>query len=218
MNTVNFRELLFLPNLLSLLRVGVALAVCYLLWLGGTVEAVVAIGLLVVAGVTDGLDGYLARRRNQVTKLGIALDPLCDKVFAVILIAGLIAFRSFPVWLAVMIVGRDLLILLGGLILSRGWNVSLSSNLTGKYTFAAIVVLLGSYIIRFDFGIRLLTPIVIVFLAASTVSYLGVFWSIQRNRVLEPFNDRTLFRVVRIIITVGISAVFLIKLYLDMIR
>ncbi len=215
---MNLRELGQLPNLMSLSRVPLAVATGYFLWRDDGRSTLIAAILLVMAGITDGLDGYLARRRGQITKLGIALDPIADKIFAVILIVCLIWFRNFPLWLAAVVVGRDLLILLGGSFLIDRREVSLPSNLTGKYAFAWLAVLLASYVTRFKFGIELLTPIVVILLAASTVVYARVFYFVRRGMPPPVFNDRPWTRATRLSLVGIVSALYLVRFYLDVLR
>jgi CDP-diacylglycerol--glycerol-3-phosphate 3-phosphatidyltransferase len=191
------REILELPNLLSLTRVGLAPVIGYYLWRDDPTSTVIAALLIIAAGITDGLDGYLARRMNRVTSLGVALDPIADKLFAIILVGCLIIFRDFPIWLAAVIVGRDLLIVAGGMLLNEESRISLPSNLTGKWAFAALAVLLGAYIIRFDFSIAVMTPTVVVLLAASLFGYGRVFFKIRSGQPTPPFVDRAAFKVIR---------------------
>ncbi len=207
-------QILQIPNLVSLTRILLTPFVGYFLWRGDSQSTLICASLLVVAAITDFLDGYLARRLGQVTRLGIALDPLCDKIFAGALVVMLVLFRGFPVWLAAAIVGRDLVIVGAGLYLMRGRDIDMPSNLTGKYAFAAIAVLLGSYVIRFDFGITLMIWITVALLVASIVSYSRVFVIIKRGLSPRPFSDRPLFRTLRIAVAVMVAVVYLHRLFL----
>ncbi len=215
---MNVRELLQLPNLLSLSRIPLAAAAGYFLWRDDGVSTLIATILLVVAGITDGLDGYAARRRGEISDLGIALDPVADKIFAVILVFCLILFRDFPIWLASVVVGRDLLILIGGLLLIDSKKVSLPSNLTGKYAFAWLTVLLASYVTRFEYGITILTPIVVILLIASTAGYLRVFYFVRKSMPPPVFVDRAWTRAMRLSFVGILSAVYLYRFYLDVLR
>jgi len=215
---VNPGELLQLPNLLSLSRVPLALAAGYFLWRDDGVSTLIAAVILTVAGITDGLDGYLARRRGQITRLGIALDPIADKIFAIILVVCLILFRGFPVWLAAVVVGRDLLIMLGGLFLIDKRDVTLPSNLTGKHAFAWLIVLLASYLTRFEFGIDLMTPLVVVLLIASTFAYARVFYYVRKGRPAPVFKDCPWTKITRVILVWLVSIVYLVRFYLDVLR
>jgi CDP-diacylglycerol--glycerol-3-phosphate 3-phosphatidyltransferase len=200
-------------NLLSLSRILLTPFIGYYLWKGDDQSTLICAVLLIIAGITDGLDGFLARRLNQVSRLGVVLDPLADKVFAAALVVMLIFFRGMPVWLAIVIVGRDLLLLAGGILLLKGKDVVIPSNLTGKYTFGSIAVLLGSYVIRFDFGITLFTYVTVALIAASTIAYVRIFLLAKKGIAPEPFVDRSFYRGARVVITIVIAAVSIYKLY-----
>ncbi len=207
------RELLEIPNLVSLSRIVLAPIIGYLLWLEGDHTPLLVVILMAVAGITDGLDGYLARRMGKVTRLGIALDPIADKIFAGLLVILLVYFRDFPIWLATFILGRDLLIMGLGAVLMRGRELDLPSNLSGKYAFAAIAVLLTSYVLRFPFGITVFTWLTIIFLLMSTVNYARVFVAIRRAQPPPQFVDSPIHRNGRTIASWSMSLWYLVELY-----
>ena len=211
-------EILRIPNLVSLSRIAMAPIICYFLSRDDWSGIIVSVILMAVAGISDGLDGYLARRMNLVGKLGIALDPIADKLFAACLVVCLIIHRDLPIWLAAIILGRDLAIVVGGLCLRGKRELALPSNLTGKYAFSAIVVLLVSYVVRFEFGIITATWITLVLTAASLVNYGRVFICVYRGEPVPLFHDRRILRYMRTILTWGYSTAYLVKLYLDVIR
>jgi len=97
-----------LPNLISLARLLMApLAVNMIL----SQRFVAAFAIFLVAGVSDGIDGYLAKRFRLTSELGAHLDPLADKVLLDAIYVTLAAISQLPTWLAILIVSRDLLIL-----------------------------------------------------------------------------------------------------------
>ncbi len=205
-----------IPNLVSLSRVVLTPFVGYFLARGDNQSTLICVVLLLIAGITDGLDGYLARRLNQVSKLGIALDPVADKVFAGVLVVLLILYRDFPIWLAVAIIGRDLLILIAGSILLRGQKLVIPSNITGKYAFGVMAFLLGSYVIRFEFGIILTTWVTVALLILSTIIYARVFLRASRGRPQPDFVDKLLYKVLRIGASLVALAVFLYRMVVDL--
>lgn len=69
---------------------------------------VVAVAIFLIAAATDWLDGYLARRRNQITDLGTLLDPIADKLLTVSAFIALVEMDLAPAWMIVLIVGREL--------------------------------------------------------------------------------------------------------------
>jgi CDP-diacylglycerol--glycerol-3-phosphate 3-phosphatidyltransferase len=211
---VNLSELTSLPNLVSLSRIAMIPLVGWFLSRDDATSVIVCALLIILAGISDGLDGYLARRMGKVSRLGIALDPIADKVFAGALVILLVIYRDLPLWLAVAIVGRDLLIVSIGGLLMRGRDISLPSNLSGKYAFASIAMLIGCYVIRFDYGITLFTWTTLVLLIASTIVYARVMVIVRRGGSPPAFADRPLYRTLRTIGTLIVAALFFYHLYL----
>ncbi len=96
-----------LPIALTLLRIiFVPLLVVLLLTKGQNLD-LWAVAVLLVASVTDLLDGYFARRRKQITKLGILLDPIADKLLTSSAFISLVELGLIPAWMVVIIVGRE---------------------------------------------------------------------------------------------------------------
>ncbi len=104
-----------------------------LLWLANLVvwlsawREIVAVGIFLVAASTDWLDGYLARRRGEVTTLGKLLDPIADKLLTVSAFISLVELRLAPAWMIVVIVGREFAVSgMRSIAASRGVVISAS--------------------------------------------------------------------------------------------
>ena len=110
--------------------------------------SVAAIG--VIATITDILDGYLARKLNQITEFGKVIDPLADKVLIVFVVLNLFLIGEIPDYYFYMIVARDLLILTGGLIVSKKLGKVLPSDYIGKATVLAISFTLLMILLNVD--------------------------------------------------------------------
>jgi CDP-diacylglycerol--glycerol-3-phosphate 3-phosphatidyltransferase len=96
--------------------------------LGGRQE-LLASGVFILASITDGLDGYLARRRRQITTLGMLLDPLADKLMITAAYIVLVAYTPniVPPWIAVIIIGREFLVSgLRSIAASEGFTIEAS--------------------------------------------------------------------------------------------
>ena len=104
-----------IPNFLSLLRIILVPVIVIFLIQGLYAKALI---IFVIAGITDALDGALARLLNKQTELGSFLDPLADKILLSTSFISLAIFGLIPSWLAVIVISRDFIILLGLLILS----------------------------------------------------------------------------------------------------
>ncbi len=101
-----------LPNLISIARILLSLPVAYLLLEQRFTEALF---LFFVAGVSDALDGFLAKRYGWHSRLGSILDPLADKALLVISYLCLALVEVIPLWLMMLVFARDLIIIIGGL-------------------------------------------------------------------------------------------------------
>lgn len=166
---INSREVLYVPNLLTLFRLFfLPLPVICIAY--GKDNA--ALALLGVAIATDVLDGYFARKLNQVSELGKILDPLADKIGVAALVVALAVYRDFPWWAAAIIIARDLLLLVGSLAtLSKTTEIP-TSNLFGKLTALAWVLLVISYLTPFLIIQKILLVLAVAMVPISFLLYL----------------------------------------------
>lgn len=102
------RRVLTVPNLLSVVRL---LGLPVYLWLLAAGDLAWAAALLVLSGLTDWLDGVIARRYDQVSRLGQLLDPIADRLYIATTLLSLAWFDVVPWWLVVVLVARDAFIL-----------------------------------------------------------------------------------------------------------
>lgn len=123
------RELLNIPNMLSILRL---LLVPVFLWLLLSGFSWTALGVLAFAGASDWFDGYFARRFNQVTKIGKLLDPAADRLYIFATLIGLVLNGNVPIWLAVVIIARDVMLALTYPVLANHGYGPLPVHYLGK--------------------------------------------------------------------------------------
>ena len=105
---------MYLPNIIT---VGRIFSVPVMVWLIVTDNLSYAFGLFVIAGFSDALDGFLARRFHWQTELGAYLDPVADKTMLTSVYASLTFHGYMPIWLGILVVSRDLLIV-GAVVLA----------------------------------------------------------------------------------------------------
>jgi cardiolipin synthase len=110
------RRILTVPNAISVARLG--LLAWFLVALFVQNERILAIVVLAVAGATDFLDGYLARRLGQVSELGKRLDPTIDRLLLIGAIVALVDYGAVPVWLAVVVLVREVIV--SGVVVGLG--------------------------------------------------------------------------------------------------
>lgn len=161
-----------IPNFLSILR---------LILIGPFIIALLRDRLWELAGITaliiisDYFDGYLARAWNTITEAGKILDPLADKVCSAAAGIAMFYLRGFPLWLLILIVARDVLILLAGLLLIEFRHFVPASSVLGK----AAMVLMTACMVIYLFDIQPLKTLSAIAAAAvicaSTVSYAVFF-------------------------------------------
>ncbi|RJQ22244.1 MAG: CDP-diacylglycerol--glycerol-3-phosphate 3-phosphatidyltransferase [Nitrospiraceae bacterium] len=138
--------------------------------------------LFAVASLTDFLDGYLARRSQQVTKLGILLDPIADKLLVISALIVLVDMEFVPAWIAIVIIAREFIVT-GLRVVALSKDIVIPAEIGGKLKVTAqissiLVLLLDRTLIAVDLystGITLLW-IAMVLGIVSGVRYFVLFW------------------------------------------
>lgn len=164
-------------------------------------QEILASVLFILASITDGLDGYLARRRHQITTMGMLLDPIADKVMVTSALIALVAYspQIVKVWIAVVIISREFLISgLRSIASSEGFTIQasdLGKLKTFLQIFAVVSVILAHHWDRWQFGV-LVVPVRWIAIAAiyftvgvsiiSAVDYFVGFW----KQIDHASNDR----------------------------
>lgn len=127
--------MLTIPNVLSFLRLAMVPVFLILVLQGRDALALV---VLVVSSATDYLDGYIARKFKQVSRLGQLLDPAADRLFIFAALVGLAARGVIPWWLFAVIAGRDVVLLVMGIIAANFGYGPLPVHHLGKVATAAL--------------------------------------------------------------------------------
>jgi CDP-diacylglycerol--glycerol-3-phosphate 3-phosphatidyltransferase len=127
-----------IPNVLTVLRI-VAVPVIVVALLDETPNGdALAAAVFTLAAVTDGLDGYIARRRQEVTTFGKLMDPLADKLLVVAALVALVSLDRLAAWVAMVIIARELAVTgLRSLAAERG--VVIAASWLGKVKTALII-------------------------------------------------------------------------------
>ena len=150
-----------------------------------------AIAIFLIAAVSDGLDGYVARRYNQRSSLGVILDPLADKG---LLLSGIITlsisnwsevdpeYGRFPAWFPVLVISRDAVILVGAMILYLlNGKVQVKPKWTGKVATVLQMVAIGWVMLQLHF-----LPLIYVVLAAGLFTFIsGIVYVTDGVRQLQ---------------------------------
>ncbi|HVX91835.1 MAG TPA: CDP-alcohol phosphatidyltransferase family protein [Xanthobacteraceae bacterium] len=139
-----------LPNLITIARI---LLVPVVVWAIGSGEMRAAFLLFVAAGVSDAVDGFLAKRFGMASELGAYLDPLADKALIMSIYVALGLTEAIPRWLVILVVSRDIMII-GGVLLS--WllvkPIAVKPLLVSKLNTLAQIVFAGLVLASLGFG------------------------------------------------------------------
>jgi CDP-diacylglycerol--glycerol-3-phosphate 3-phosphatidyltransferase len=187
-----------LPNYITLSRI---FAVPVLIWVlsshlfdgpDGRRE-IIASALFIAASITDGIDGYLARKRGQITTLGMLLDPLADKLMVTAAFVTLVQFnpRLVPAWIAVIVIGREFLVSgLRGIAASEGFTIEASD--LGKLKMVTQIVAVVAAILahrwdtwyfgsKYIFGVYFTAQLALWYMVfvslVSAIDYFVAFWA-----------------------------------------
>jgi len=125
---------LTISNILSLSRIVLAIPANWLLFQPDQESRYLAVVIFIIAGFTDFLDGWTARKFNQVSEWGKILDPLADKIVIILTAICLVYLEIFPVWFVLAVVVRDVLIFAGGIYFKSKLNYIPVSLMSGKLT------------------------------------------------------------------------------------
>ena len=174
---------IFIPNLLSLLRIGLVYPILNNIYLG---EFIISFIYFVVAAITDALDGFLARRMNWQTYLGTILDPVADKLLLSGTIFILWINEYIPLYIFIIFFGRDVVILLGAAIhMTLIETDTPLPNILGKITttLQVIYILLIMFLQIFEFKVSLVgLDIFIILITILSLIVYSKDWFISLNR------------------------------------
>ncbi len=166
-----------LPNLITIARM---LLVPVVVWLIITGQTGLAFVLFILAGISDGVDGYIAKRWNMRTELGAWLDPLADKLLLISIYVTLAVMDQLPAWLAITVVSRDVLIV-GGVVLAWIMDMPVQMrplwiskvNTTAQILFAGLFLLFRGQGWQTSLLVLYGAPVVAAFTVASGALYLA---------------------------------------------
>lgn len=175
-----------IPNILSMLRLALVPVFLVLIVRG---EYIAALIVLIVASLTDLLDGYLARRLGQITRLGQLLDPAADRLYIFAALVGLAAQQLVPWWIVIVIVARDVFLLVLGVVLANHGFGPLPVHQLGKV--ATFALFFGLPVIMLGLAFPAVEPIsepigwAITIWGAFLYWWAGVIYAIETSRVIR---------------------------------
>ncbi|MCP9454671.1 MAG: CDP-alcohol phosphatidyltransferase family protein [Nitrospira sp.] len=173
-----------IPNSLTILRI---LLIPVLIGCMTYGEYGLALAVLLCAGLTDAVDGLIARRLNQQTKLGMFLDPLADKLLLTSGFLSLASLHLVPSWLVILVVSRDVILLLGTAVAHlTASRLDVTPTIWGKGTTALQLAYLFLAVLLTWLGksVSILTPLVVVMVGFTLISGFQYLQRGYRNSIL----------------------------------
>jgi cardiolipin synthase len=181
------------PNIISLARL---ISVPLIVWLMLEHRYTAAFWLFIAAGISDGVDGFLAKRFGWQTQLGSFLDPLADKALLVSIYVTLGMQGYLPSWLVILVVSRDILIVgavLLSLFLGHGLHVEplriSKANTVAQIALAGLMLGAMDYGVALEWVVRLGSIVVALTTIASGTSYV-IAWVREMAAWESPSPDR----------------------------
>ena len=169
---IKLKEINTASNYLSLLRL--LLAIPFWIMLDDfPSNRYLLLSLTLFASLTDIMDGYLARKMDQITEFGKIIDPLADKICIGVIITKLFLINQLPAYYFFMIIGRDILIFLGGILLTKRLGKVLPSNMLGKITVLVIGIVIILIFLQVDRQSKYYISILGISLFLIIVSFAG---------------------------------------------
>jgi cardiolipin synthase len=181
-----------IPNLITALRI---LTIIPLVWALAREEYALALTLFVFAGVSDGLDGYLAKRYGWTTRLGAILDPIADKGLLITTYVALAWLGQIPLWLAVGVLTRDAVILVGAFayyaLIGRYEMAPTLISKVNTFLQIAFGVLVVASLAFGEFGGRALDVLAYLVMLATILSGVDYVWTWGR-RAWRAWHNQSL--------------------------
>lgn len=175
-----------IANKITVLRIALIPVFLYVLLSNMANNLLIALVIFVIASITDFLDGYLARSRNLVTKLGKFLDPLADKLLVISSMLAFIELGFLPSWVVFVIIARELIISVfraiaasEGIVIAASWWGKLKTN---SQILMIIVLLLREYISSSIFSTL---NIAVIALATVFTVFSGLDYIFKNKQVLK---------------------------------
>lgn len=176
-NTLTLLRIFFVPILVAAVVQGDA---AFSTGLAGFSNEMIALAIFLCAAFTDLLDGYLARRWNQVTTVGMLLDPIADKLLISAALISLVQVQRVPGWMAILIIGREFAVSgLRAIAASEGYTIRASE--LGKTKMVTQVIAVALLLLASDFpalGAWATAALwgTMAFALVSAVQYVSRFW------------------------------------------
>lgn len=169
-----------IPNLLTVIRFFLIPVFLYLFFSPIKYGVEIAIVVFIIAGITDTLDGYIARKYNQITRLGIVLDPLADKLMLITVLISVTISNHIPLWIIGIVAVKEAMMILGAISLYNADDVVIPANIFGKLSTVLSYAAILSVLFELPYN-RVILYLYVATAILALIVYLNGFLSVKRQ-------------------------------------
>ncbi|MGI6587052.1 MAG: CDP-alcohol phosphatidyltransferase family protein [Gracilibacteraceae bacterium] len=173
-----------IPNALTIFRLVLIPGFVYYYFSSMGYGERIAMVLFAAAGLTDILDGFIARRCNLVTRLGTVLDPLADKLMLLTVLISITMKNQIPLWIIIVVAIKETLLVLGAITLFNQHDIVVPANRFGKLSTIAFYIAILSVAFEVPYSSVMLDGFVIITVLALVV-YVNCYISIRRQKKMD---------------------------------
>lgn len=173
-----------IPNALTVFRLLLipGFAYCFFSPMKNGVK--LAVVIFVIAGLTDILDGYIARRYNLITRLGIVLDPLADKLMLLTVLVSITVKNQVPFWIIAVVAVKETLMVMGAITLFNDHDMVVPANRFGKLSTVAFYIAILAVTFDLPYNQLMLNSFVVLTILALAV-YLNGYINIRYRHKMD---------------------------------
>ena len=173
-----------IPNALTIIRLLLIPGFVYYYFSPMEYGNKIAIVIFVVAGLTDIIDGFVARKCNLVTRLGIVLDPLADKLMLLTVLISITIKNQIPFWIIIVVAIKETLLILGAITLFNDHDIVVPANKVGKLSTVAFYIAILAITFDTPYSQAMLDGFVLITIVALVV-YVNNYISIRRQNKMD---------------------------------
>lgn len=178
-------DLVNIPNLLTIIRLFFVPLFIITYFSAYENALYIAVFIFIIAGITDVLDGFIARKYNLITKFGQVLDPFADKMMQLAVLVCFTITKSIPIWIIIIYGAKELTMIFGGFLLyTKKEKVVIPANSFGKAATLTFYLAILSVAIEYEYS----TYIFIIAIAFALLAF--VQYSIIGSNKLKELNDQ----------------------------
>lgn len=176
-----------IPNALTIIRFLLIPGFVYYFFSPYEYGIRIAIIIFVAAGLTDVLDGYIARKFNLITRLGIVLDPLADKLMLLTVLISITLQKQIPLWIIIVVALKETLMLFGAITLFNDHDIVVPANKFGKLSTIVFYIAILAVTFEIPYSGILLDIFVTVTIVALAV-YFNNYLNIRKQNRIDPIK------------------------------